>query len=151
MQLTDAPDGGRRCSRCRRVKPLACFHRRGNGYQCYCKTCKRIAQARRRQTESYQEWNAEYLARPEVKERRQKQDHDRLPKRRARRKELRKTLRSRLKNSRASVKHRLRHAKTEERRAVLAAQLAAYDAEIARLDRDLAGGDTRPQRQKRIA
>lgn len=143
MELS-TPVGGKHCGRCQRTKPLEQFHRN----QYWCKNCQRIHRMIRRQRPDVQAKEAAYRRQPHVKAAKAASDARRYEKSRAATKRYRQTPRGRLLHARWAARKRLSLATTDERRAALDRLCALYDAEIARLDRDLNGGETRPYREK---
>jgi hypothetical protein len=151
------PVGAKRCSCCRRVKPMGQFwanKKSPTGKQSQCKTCKAALTTEQRQTPWYPKWLAEYRARPEVAERIKACDARRREKHYAVRNAHRKTPRGKVMNSRWMAMRRLKAAEaagSERRVGIALAMIAACDAEIARMDRARDKGNVTEREMRRHA
>jgi len=133
------PEGAKHCSRCGKLKPLGQYssHRRSrDGRQSACKLCTRIAQKLRSETPEYRASRYEYHRREDVKAR--KRAHNKSE---GHRKSVEKYMAkpmSILLDRRRSAAWRLARA-TDQARERIAATVAAYDREIARVRAKEAG------------
>lgn len=144
----DAPEGAKPCTKCGKVKPLGAFGPKASGrfgVASICRACKRIDSARHRATpegraavRAYNESEAGRASRLAYRRRNAGKALDAL--RRYRSTPLGKVI-----TARQSSLRRLRSAASDESRERIARTIALYDAEIARLRRDLAG-DGKPGR-----
>jgi hypothetical protein len=129
------PTGGKRCSCCKRVKPLGQFCKdrsQDDGKHSRCRVCRAAVSAADRGTERYKAWIKAYRARPEVKMQRKKAAQ-RLQAQRADAKvRYRQTPRGKVVEARADARRRLRVAEASVAAAL--AQIARCDATIARMD-----------------
>lgn len=138
------PEGARRCRTCDKVKPLVDFYRRPAGRrESTCRTCRRLANARRMQGEAYRAWRAAYEARPDVREKARGQElgyYRRLTvaareRRKARWRARSATPRGKLARRCGDLRRSLRRDDlTPERRAAWGRELLLCVAELARLD-----------------
>jgi hypothetical protein len=135
-----AAASARRCSNCRKSKPRREFY----SGQSWCKTCVRIGLAEYRATPRYLEMVHAYRARPEVREKLRDRDRERhrTEQRRDQLRAYRQTPRARVLHCRCQARARLRAATDPAKIARLTALIAAYDAELARMD--LATKELRP-------
>jgi hypothetical protein len=128
----------RRCARCRRWKPRDEFARnksKHDGFHTYCKQCLRIAAHTRYHEGGGKAAKAEYLARPDVKERRKEYEKARRgERRRASNLAYAATARGKLVLGRSKARSQLRRATDPGRRAAIEARIALFDRELARLD-----------------
>jgi hypothetical protein len=126
----------RRCTHCLRLKPLSHFTPRPSrgGYpHSWCKLCQRLDRLEWRRTPEYRAWLEQYLARPEVQERRREADRKRQEQRRGKPRACNQTARGRILHCRREARRRLLKAETEPQRVRLTALIAAYDRELERL------------------
>jgi hypothetical protein len=129
------PNGAKRCSCCKRVKPLDQFcadRNKPDGKHSRCRVCRAATAAADRETDRYKAWIKAYRARPAVKAQRKEaakriQAHRDEAKRR-----YRETPRGKVVEARAEAIRRLRAAEASVAAAV--AQIARCDAEITRMD-----------------
>jgi hypothetical protein len=143
-------EGEQRCIRCFKKKSLVAFcflsgegckRRRSPRYHSWCRSCVRIADGERRQTEEYRTWMAAYLNRPDVRERRARADRKRSEKRRAYKQAINQTVRGKLMHCRRQARISLAKATTDERRRHVEVLIASYTREIDRLDRQAQEGN----------
>jgi hypothetical protein len=132
----------RRCAHCRRWRARDEFPRDRSrpgkrGYR--CKQCQRIDAYEHYHEGGGRAAKAAYLARPDVKRRRREADVLRRAKREASKVAYRETPRGKLVIGRCHARSRLRRATTDGQRDRLAARVALYDREIARIDAARAG------------
>jgi hypothetical protein len=138
------PEGARRCRTCDKVKPLVDFYRRPAGRrESTCRTCRRLANARRMQGEAYRAWRAAYEARPDVRAKARGQElgyYRRLTvaareRRKARWRARAATPRGKIVRRCGDLRRHLRRADlTPAGRARWEAELALCAAELARID-----------------
>lgn len=130
-----ADSGLRTCTHCRRPKVPDAF----TPGQFWCRACNRLAASEYRRTPEYRDWYGGYESRPERKAARRARDsaRHRTEAAKLRQKEYRRSPLGRLVCGRNAARYRLRRATDPEQRDRLAALVAAYDAEIARLRRGM--------------
>ena len=133
MLTANAPEGGKTCSKCGRMKPVVEFWRKSgsrDGLHSWCKTCGRIACGLYRRTGRYRETYTRWANRPDVRRRKREIDRARAAGRRSRLKAYRATARARLLHCRRQARWALRRATTEEQRRALLALIAQHDATL---------------------
>lgn len=126
------PDGAKLCTHCKARKPLDCFYKHRGQPASWCKVCVRIGISLQQKTPQAAVVRAAYRSRTEVRERLRERDRRRRPRGVPRREN--RTARGRLLHSRRQARIRLRRAITRKRRRELERLIAAYSAEIQRMD-----------------
>jgi hypothetical protein len=131
---TITAQGAKRCSHCRKTKPLDAFAYipSRKTLASWCKVCVRVGNSEYRRTEKYRAYIAAYLVRPDVKERHRESSERR--RRRGYKTPPDCTARHRVLACRRYARCELKRAATPERRAALEAMIAGYDRELARMD-----------------
>lgn len=140
LAIDRVPDNTvKRCETCGRTKRLDEFARnrsKPNGLQSCCLQCMRLRAYTRYHEGGGKEARAEYLARPDVRERnRRYREGLKGEKRRASNRAYLATARGRLVAGRCNARCELRRTTDPGRRAAIEARIALFDREIARLDR----------------
>lgn len=133
------PDGSKRCTKCEMVKSLGAypFNKSRKCWGSWCRACVRIAVGARAQTEERRKWQADYLARPDVRERRREAERKRRETHKASAKAYRSSPRGKLSHSRSAARAKLRAATDPARRARLQQLIESYTREIDRLARSV--------------
>lgn len=134
----EPPDafGGKRCTKCGRVKPVGEFgaeRRNRCGLAAHCKTCCRLKNGRRRETEEARAKARAAYDTDAYRARKLAAFYRRHEAALAKQREYRATPMGRLVARRNSARYRLRRATTPEGRQAAEALVAAYDREIDRL------------------
>ncbi len=128
------PEGTKRCMRCQRVKLFDRFHVRPDrpcGYHSWCKTCRRIYASEKRKTDAARERDRLYRQRPDQRAKKAEYNRTQLAEYR---KAYWQTPKGRLVNRRNAARHRARYAATDGQRDRALRLVAAYDAELARME-----------------
>ena len=139
-----AAAGAKHCTKCGRLKPLGAFWadaRTPDGKRSACKVCGGITRAERDRRPEVRARERERQARPQRLERRRAGYRRRRAALLARHRAYQGTPLGRLLHNRRSARYRLRRAADPARAARIAATVALYDAEIARLRAKLAEED----------
>lgn len=131
-------EGGKKCSRCNRVKPLKRFAwiKSTCRHHSWCKTCTGISVAMFRETPEGKAAVADYNSRHEVKAAKKAWGSRRrmTPEQKRRERERKASPRGKLINRRNEARARLRKATTDEQRARIQALIDRHTEELAALD-----------------
>lgn len=131
-------EGGRKCSKCQRVKPVHLFTWIASRarHHSWCKLCVRIGKALERETPEGKNSTAAYNAREDVRARKAAEDsiRHRTPRRKRQQSEYQTSPRGRIICRRNTARVKLRKAMTDERRSALQALIDKHTAELAALE-----------------
>jgi hypothetical protein len=140
LALAVIPGQTKRCTKCGRVKVLACFwrSRQGRHVAASCKACERRRNYEYSHSEQGKAARAKYNASPIGQESRSRIERKRAAWLKDYLKRYQASAWGKLIRGRGTARYRLRRTIDLQRRAALEALVAAYDREIERIKRELA-------------
>jgi hypothetical protein len=137
-----APEGSRRCCKCRVAKPVVCFgsdRSRKEGISPRCLSCANLVNNQHQRTAKGKIARERWRQQPEVIERGREYDRERSYKHNIDHQQWQKTLRGRILNSLGKYRRELAKGNevgglTHERRRVIKLRIAEREAELRRID-----------------